>query len=124
MFSKESLACLSIGRVVAYAWVFFVTVYFFLTLTAPYLITQIQGGLIKNQASVLANSQLEPVFKNGQAAGFQAAIGQLGQALGTQLQGGCKEPVPVTFGSGVTVNVLTENCLQLFAEQAAKAQKK
>ncbi len=121
--TKEYIASLSIGKVLLSAWVFFTTIYFLLGLAAPYLLMKVEGNLINNAV----NGQLQTVFQqgqeNGQAVGYQAAIGQLGQALGTQLQGGCKEPVPVTFGSGVVVNVLSENCLQLFAESATAAQK-
>ncbi len=62
------------------------------------------------------NSRLNEVFKQGQAdgqsLGYQAAYAQLGQALGAQFQGGCKEAIPVSLGSGTTVGIISINCLQ------------
>lgn len=106
MFSKESLANLSLSRILGAAWVIFTTLYFLLSIALPYMVTQAQ------------NVALQGSFQNGQSNGYEAAVLQLGQALGAQLEGGCKEPVPVNFGTGAPVGILSTNCLQTVVEAA------
>lgn len=82
------------------AWIIFTTVYFLLSVASPYIFE-------RTQAAALQGS-----YQNGQANGYQAAVLQLGQALSTQLQGGCKEAVPVNFGTGAPIGIVSTNCLQ------------
>jgi hypothetical protein len=117
MISKESLANLGLGKILGAAWIFFTTVYFFLTMVAPYLILQVQGNLINNAVNTQLNTVFQKGQENGQNIGYQSAYAQLGQALGAQFQGGCKEPIPVNLGSGTTVGIISMNCLQQAAAQ-------
>ena len=106
MLSKESLATLGLGKMIGAAWVIFTTVYFLLSMALPTLIASNQNGALQNS------------FNNGESSGYQKAVLQLGQALGAQYDGGCKEPVPVSFGTGAPVGILSANCLQTVVEQA------
>lgn len=124
MISMESLAKLSLGKILAAAWVFFTSVYFLISVSAPYILAKTETALINNAV----NTQLNTVFKqgqdNGQTVGFQAAISQLGQALTTQLKWGCKDAVPVTISSGTTIGILSTNCLQQGSAQVPDSAKK
>lgn len=51
------------------------------------------------------------VFQNGQSEGQQLVVTQLVQALSQQLDGGCKDVVPVTIGTG-SIGILSTACLQ------------
>jgi hypothetical protein len=86
MFSKESLANLSLSRILGAAWVIFTTLYFLLSIALPYMVTQAQ------------NVALQGSFQNGQSNGYEAAV------LFKHLK---KEPVPVNFGTGAPVGILS-----------------
>ena len=110
MLSKESIANLGLAKVLGAAWVIFTTLYFLLSIALPYIIQSTQTAALQGS------------YNNGQSYGYQAAVVQLGQALGAQLEGGCKEPVPVNFGTGAPVGILSTNCLQAVVEAAMNPQ--
>lgn len=90
----------SLPKTLGLAWVLFTTLYFLFSVALPYVI----GG---TQQAVMNGA-----FANGQQDGYVKAFMQLGGELQKQLQGGCKEPVAVQLGSGVTVGIVSTNCLQ------------
>jgi hypothetical protein len=107
MLSREVTENLTFAKVFLAGWVFFTTVFFFLSISAPFILQKTQGELIANWV----NNQLTTVYQNWQSIGYQWAIMQLGNALGKQLEDGCKEAVPVTFGSGISVGIVSTKCL-------------
>jgi hypothetical protein len=99
MFSKESVASLSIGTLIGSAWVIFTTVYFLLSLTYPYI------------QSTQVNGATQNGYNRGANDGFGTAVGQLGQALTKQIADGCKDAIPVTIGTG-SIGIVNAGCLQ------------
>jgi hypothetical protein len=46
---------------------------------------------------------------------------QLGQALAGQLEGGCKDVVPVNFGTGAPVGIVSTNCVEMMMKNVLNA---
>lgn len=72
--------------------------------------------VIDNVYPVIANRINNDVFMNGanqgQAAGYQKAITDLGIVMEKQYTDGCKNEVPVAYGSGKTVSLYSVDCLK------------
>jgi hypothetical protein len=115
MFSKESVASLSIGTLIGSAWVIFTTVYFLLSLTYPYIQSAQINGADQNGYNrgftTASNAAMASFSGNVFQNGFGTAVGQLGQALTKQIADGCKDAIPVTIGTG-SIGIVNAGCLQ------------
>lgn len=117
-FNREKVA-LHAGPVVLWTWIAFTSFYTLLSFGYPYIqATQLesarQTGYIQgaNEATQRALQSFSGnVFQNGQNEGQQLVVTQLVQALSQQLDGGCKDVVPVTIGTG-SIGILSTACLQ------------
>lgn len=76
----------------------------------------VKDALAQASASFSGN-----VLQNGYNNGYGTAVMQLAKALEDQYTQGCKEPVPVTLGTG-SVGIVSVNCFQKIAENAASGQ--
>lgn len=108
------------GMVVLGTWIAFTTFYTLSSFIYPFIeAKQIadarQAGYVQG-ANETAQRALQSfsgnVFQNGQAQGQQIVVSQLLQELSKQYDGGCKEIVPVSVGTG-SVGILSTACLQM-----------
>lgn len=77
------------------------TLYVIIDQTYPILVNRINNDVFINGAT------------QGQAAGYQKAITDLGTIMEKQYQEGCKSEVPVAYGSGKTVSLYSVDCLKM-----------
>ncbi|MFZ2255366.1 MAG: hypothetical protein WAW59_04850 [Patescibacteria group bacterium] len=117
-FNREKVASHA-APVVLWTWIAFASFYTLASFAYPFIqATQLesarQTGYMQgaNDASQRALQSFSGnVFQNGQNEGQQVVVAQLIQALSQQLEGGCKEVVPVTIGTG-SIGILSTACLQ------------
>lgn len=113
---------LSVGKAITAAWVFFVTVFFLYSVSFSSIenakLTEASQIGYQNGFAAAANQAMSSfsgnTLQNGYNNGYGTAILQLAQALAAQYEGGCKEAVPVTIGSG-SVGIISIDCLQQVA---------
>ncbi len=128
MFNKEFFSLCTVSKVVAYAWVFFVTVYFLASVSYPYLN---EKNLTAAYANGRAAGQQETynaamqtfsgnTFQNGQQIGAKETVGQLLDLLGKQYDAGCKDAIPVPLPNGTgSVGILSVPCYQKIQQAMA-----
>ena len=120
MFNRQAIGGLTVGGVLVGAWIFFTSVYFFLSVGYPFVIGKTQSAALANAQQQGYNSAVTQamqtfsgnVFQNG----YGKAVLDLATALQAQVAGGCKEAVPVTIGTG-SLGVINTACIA----QAQKA---
>ncbi len=83
-----------------YSWFALATLYVIIDTTYPVVVNRINNDIFINGAT------------QGQAAGYQKAITDLGIVMEKQYQEGCKNEVPVAYGSGKTVSLYSVDCLR------------
>lgn len=83
-----------------YSWLVLSTLYVLVDSIYPSVVNKINNDVFMNGAN------------QGQAAGYQKAITDLGIVMEKQYQEGCKNEVPVTYGSGKTVSLYSVDCLK------------
>ena len=81
-------------------WITLTTLYVIIDQAYPVIINKINNDIFINGAS------------QGQVAGYQKAITDLGIVMEKQYQEGCKNEVPVAYGSGKTVSLYSVDCLK------------
>lgn len=126
MFNKETLKEISFAKTLGLAWVLFTTLFFLFSVLFPVIESgkvnsAMQLGYNNGAKDALAQATASfsgNVLQNGYNNGYGTAIMQLGKALQDQYVQGCKEPVPVTIGTG-SVNIVSVDCFQKIAENAA-----
>ena len=84
-----------------YAWIAIATLYMVIDNAYPAIVNRINNDVFMNGAN------------QGQAAGYQKAITDLGIVMEKQIQEGCKTEVPVSYGSGKTVSLYSVECLKM-----------
>lgn len=108
MFNHECLSTTVVTKAITWAWVFVTSVYFIGSFAYPYLD---QKNLTAAYANGRAAGQQETynaamqtfsgnTFQNGQKVGSTETITQLVNMLGKQIDGGCKEAIPVPLPNG------------------------
>jgi hypothetical protein len=89
------------AQLLVVAWVFFTSVYFFLSVGYPFVIGKTQSVALagaQQQGYNTAVSQAMQTFSgNVFQNGYGKAVLDLATALEAQVKGGCKEAVPVTI---------------------------
>ena len=83
-----------------YSWLVLSTLYVLVDSIYPSVVNKINNDVFVNGAN------------QGQAAGYQKAITDLGIVMEKQYQEGCKNEVPVAYGSGKTVSLYSVDCLK------------
>ncbi len=121
MFNRQAIGNLTVGGVLVGAWIFFTSVYFFLSIGYPLVIGKTQSTALataQQQGYNTAVAQAMQTFSgNVFQNGYGKAVLDLAAALQAQVAGGCKEAVPVTIGSG-SLGVINTACIA--QAQAAK----
>lgn len=129
MFSRETLKDISFAKTLGLAWVLFTTLFFlfftlFPVIESAKVNSAMQEGYNKGFGDAITQASASfsgNVLQNGYNNGFGTAVMQLAKALEDQYTQGCKEPVPVTIGTG-SVGIVSVNCFQKIAENAASGQ--
>lgn len=115
MFNHQAVGNITIGGLIIMAWVFFTSVYFFLSVGYPFVIGKTQSVAIstaQQQGYNTAVSQAMQTFSgNVFQNGYGKAVLDLATALDAQVKGGCKEAVPVTIGTGA-IGIINTACIQ------------
>lgn len=115
MFNRQAIGNITIGGLIVMAWVFFTSVYFFLSVGYPFVIGKTQSAALSTAQQQGYNSAVSQamqtfsgnVFQNG----YGKAVLDLAAALDTQVKNGCKEAVPVTIGTGA-IGIINTACIQ------------
>ncbi len=115
MFNHQAVGNITIGGLIIMAWVFFTSVYFFLSVGYPFVVGKTQSVAIataQQQGYNTAVSQAMQTFSgNVFQNGYGKAVLDLATALDAQVKGGCKEAVPVTIGTGA-IGIINTACIQ------------
>jgi hypothetical protein len=114
MFNRQAIGNITVWGALILAWVFFTTVYFLLSIGYPLVIGKTQSAALANaqqQGYNVAVSQAMQTFSgNVFQNGYGKAVLDLATALQAQVEGGCKEAVPVTIGSG-SLGIINVACI-------------
>lgn len=123
MFNRQAIGNLTVGGVLVGAWIFFTSVYFFLSIGYPLVIGKTQAAAIataQQQGYNTAVGQAMQTFSgNVFQNGYGKAVLDLATALDAQVKGGCKEAVPVTIGSG-SIGIINTACIDQAKAAAAQ----
>ena len=114
MFNHQNISNVSITGVIIIAWVFFTSVYFFLSVVYPFVIGKTQALALqtaqKQGYDTAVGQAMQTLSGNVFQNGYGKAVLDLASALDAQVKGGCKEAVPVTIGSG-SLGIINTACI-------------
>lgn len=125
MFNRQAVGNLTVGGVLVGAWIFFTSVYFFLSVGYPFVIGKTQSVALATAQqqgyNTAVNQAMQTFSGNVFQNGYGKAVLDLATALQAQVAGGCKEAVPVTIGTG-SLGIINIACIAQAQSGATAAQ--